>query len=163
MNRIYKNNEFMREAAPILEHSEFSKTKEIVHHGSTRYNHSIRVAYCSYLMSKVLKADVKASVKAGVLHDFFLERDDKNIAASTKMLVNHPTIAKENAIRYFNINEKEQNIIESHMFPFSAVSPKSKEAWIVTTCDKLVSSFEGADRFKTQLSIWVIFFINFVK
>ena len=38
-------------------------------------------------------------------------------------LLEHPTIAKENAINYFGINEKEQNIIESHMFPISNVIP----------------------------------------
>lgn len=163
MNKIYNDRQFMMVASPILTHKEFMKTKSIVHHGNTRYNHSVRVAYMSYTLSKILGFDVKSATRAGILHDFFLVRDDKNIATSTKMLLEHPSIAKENAINYFGINEKEQNIIESHMFPISNVVPKSKEAWIVTLSDKIVSLFEGATRAKAQLSLWIIFLINFVK
>lgn len=153
----------MNIASPILMHKEFLKTKSIVHHGNTRYNHSVRVAYISYKLSKVLGFDVNSAVRAGALHDFFLVRDDKNIVSSAKMLLEHPSIAKENAINYFGINEKEQNIIESHMFPISNVMPKSKEAWIVTLSDKIVAMFEGATRAKTQLSMWILFIINFIK
>ena len=44
MNKIYNNDEFMSVASPILNHEEFKKTKSIIHHGNTRYNHSVRVA-----------------------------------------------------------------------------------------------------------------------
>ena len=87
----------MKTASPILEHEEFVKTKNIVHHGDTRYNHSLRVAYLGYLLSKGLGCDTESVVRAGTLHDFFLIRDDKNIVTETKMLIKHPTIAKENA------------------------------------------------------------------
>lgn len=163
MNKIYNDKEFMRVAFPILTHNEFMKTKSIVHHGNTRYNHSVRVAYISYTLSKLLGCDVKSTIRAGALHDFFLVRDDKNIATSTKMLLEHPSIAKENAITFFGINEKEQNIIESHMFPISNVMPKSKEAWIVTLSDKIVAMFEGVTRAKAQVSLWMLFLINFIK
>ena len=163
MSKIYNNNEFMSVASPILSHEEFVKTKSIVHHGNTRYNHSVRVAYISYKLSKLLNADKNACIKAGVLHDFFLVRDDKNIVSSAKMLVNHPTLAKENAIKYFNVNEKEQNIIESHMFPISSVTPKTKEAWLVSISDKLVALMEGASSFKTQFGIWMLFMVNILK
>lgn len=163
INKIYNNSDFMKEASPILSHNEFIKTKSIVHHGTTRYNHSIRVAYLSYLASKALGCDTKSTVRAGVLHDFFLVRDDKNIVTETKMLIEHPSIAKENAITYFGVNEKEQNIIESHMFPISNTMPKSKEAWIVSICDKMVAFGESASKFKTQLSVWLLLIINFIK
>lgn len=163
MNKIYNDKEFMKVAYPILTHKEFMKTKSIVHHGNTRYNHSVRVAYMSYTLCKILGCDEKSVIRAGALHDFFLERNDKNIATSTKMLLEHPSIAKENAINYFGINDKEQNIIESHMFPLSNVAPKSKEAWVVTLSDKIVAMFEGISRAKAQVSLWIIFLINFVK
>lgn len=163
MNRIYKDNEYMSVAKPILTHKEFMKTKSIVHHGNTRYNHSVRVSYVAYKLSKILGFDTDAVIRAGALHDFFLIRDDKNIMTSTKMLIEHPKIAKENAINYFGINEKEQNIIESHMFPISDVVPKSKEAWLVTLSDKIVALFEGASRAKAQVSVWMLFLINFIR
>ena len=66
-------------SSPILTHKEFIKTKSIVHHGGTRFNHSVKVAYLSYKLSKLLGFDTNAATRAGILHDFFLERDDKNI------------------------------------------------------------------------------------
>lgn len=163
MNKIYNDKEFMKIASPILSNKEFIKTKTIIHHGTTRFNHSVRVAYLSYKMSRALGGDASAIVRAGVLHDFFLARDDKNIVAETKMLIKHPVIAKENAINYFGVNKKEQNIIEAHMFPISSVTPQSKEAWIVSVCDKLVAMLEGAGTVKTQFTVWMLFIVNFIK
>lgn len=163
MNKIYRDKEFMSMASAILTHKEFIKTKSIVHHGGTRFNHSVKVAYLSYKISKMLGCDTRAVVRAGTLHDFFLERDDKNIATETRMLIKHPSMAKENAINYFGVNEKEQNIIESHMFPISNVVPKYKEAWIVTMCDKIIAMIEGASTAKAQVTVWVLFLINFIR
>lgn len=163
MNRIYDDKDFMKSASSILTHKEFIKTKSIVHHGCTRYGHSLRVAYLSYKISKLLGFDTECVIRAGALHDFFLVRDDETILTNAKMFIKHPTMAKENAITYFGINEKEQNIIESHMFPASNVAPKSKEAWVVTLSDKLVALFEGASTVKAQLSMWVLFVVNFIK
>ena len=100
MKKIYNNKEFMSEASQVLTHNEFIKTKSIVHHGTTRYNHSVRVAYLSYLASKTLGLDTKSIIKGAVLHDFFLVRDDKNAASQTNILIEHPKIAKENAKYY---------------------------------------------------------------
>lgn len=163
MSRIYSDKKFMSVAGPILSHKEFLKTKSIVHHGNTRYNHSVRVAYLAYTLSKLFGCDQTSTIRGGALHDFFLVRDDKNIATSTKMLIEHPKIAKQNAITYFGVNEKEQNIIESHMFPVSNVAPKSKEAWLVTLSDKLVATFEGLGRAKAQATVWMLFLINFIR
>ena len=163
MNKIYNDKEFMQSASSILSHKEFIKTKQIVHHGSTRFSHSVKVGYLSYKVSKVLGFDTESAIRAGTLHDFFLIRDDENIATSSKMLIKHPSMAKENAINYFGVNEKEQNIIESHMFPISSVVPNSKEAWIVTFCDKIVAISEGMLRAKAQVSIWSLFIANFLR
>ncbi len=163
MSKIYKDKEFMSVASPILTHKEFMKTKSIVHHGNTRYNHSVRVAYVAYKLSKTLGCDVTSTIRGAALHDFFLVRDDKNIATSTKMFIEHPKIAKDNAIKYFGVNEKEQNIIETHMFPVSSVAPKYKESWIVTLSDKIVATLEGAKRPSTQISMWMLFLINFIR
>ncbi len=163
INKIYNDKDFMSIAEPILTHKEFIKTKSIVHHGNTRFNHSVRVSYIAYRLAKILGCDVTSTIRGGALHDFFLVRDDKNILTSAKMFVEHPAIAKENAIKYFAINEKEQNIIESHMFPTSSVVPKSKEAWIVTLADKISTVFEGAMQAKTQVGVWMLFLINIIK
>ena len=163
MNRIYNDKEFMMVASPILTHKEFMKTKSIIHHGNTRFNHSVRVAYVAYKLSKFTGADKVSTIRGASLHDFFLVRDDKNILTSAKMFIDHPKIAKENAIKYFAVNEKEQNIIESHMFPTSSVMPKSKEAWLVTIADKIMALVEGAGHAKTRFGVWMLFLINFIR
>ena len=163
LNRIYSDKNFMSLTNAILTHKEFVKTKNIVHHGSTRFDHSLKVAYVSYKLSKMLGCDVDSATRGATLHDFFLVRDDKNILTSAKMFVEHPTIAKENAIKYFGVNEKEQNIIESHMFPTSKVAPKSKEAWIVTFADKLVALSDGASSAKAKIALWMLFILNIIR
>lgn len=163
INKIYNDKKFMSVAEPMLTHKEFVKTKNIIHHGGTRFNHSVKVAYTAYKLSKILGCDTKSAIIGGTLHDFFLERDDDNLSAYTQMLINHPTIAKENAIKYFGVNEKEQNIIESHMFPTSKVAPKSKEAWIVALSDKIIAMSEGAVTAKARVALWMLFLVNFIR
>lgn len=163
INKIYSDKKFMSVAEPMLNHKEFVKTKNIIHHGGTRFNHSVKVAYVAYKLSKLFGCDTKSAIIGGTLHDFFLERDDDNISAYTKMLINHPTIAKENAIKYFGVNEKEQNIIESHMFPTSNVAPKSREAWIVALSDKIIAMSEGTVTAKARVAIWMLFLVNFIR
>ena len=163
LNRIYNDKNFMSLTNSILTHKEYVKTKSIVHHGSTRFDHSIKVAYLTYKVSKIFGWDVNSATRGAALHDFFLVRDDKNILTSAKMFVEHPTLAKENSIKYFGVNEKEQNIIESHMFPASKVAPKSKEAWIVTFADKVVALFDGATTAKAKFALWTMFLINIIR
>ena len=50
----YNDNVFQRIITPLIKNSDFSKTKEITHHGITRYEHSMRVAYFSYKVTKLL-------------------------------------------------------------------------------------------------------------
>ena len=163
MKKVYDDTEFMNIASKVLFNEEFLKTKKIIHHGTTRYDHSVRVAYLSYKLSKIIGGDRKSIIKAGALHDFFLEEYDNNIVKEAKMLVNHPSIAKQNAISYFGVNKKEENIIESHMFPMSNVMPKYKESWIVSIADKIVALRENAMRAKAQVSLWTILILNFLR
>ena len=60
----------------------------------------------------------------------------------------HPSYAAANAKRDFNINEKEEHIIRSHMWPLTVTKlPKSREAVIVCIADKLTSATETIMRF----------------
>lgn len=78
MNK-YQNKEFQRIISPITSDERFQKLKDIKHHGITRYEHSLRVAYYSYRVTKLLHLDYKETTEAALLHDFFMEEvDDKN-------------------------------------------------------------------------------------
>ena len=134
----YNNDEFNWIIQPIIDNKEYQKLKEVPHHGSTRYDHSMRVAYYTYLTAKFFHLDdYQATTKAALLHDFFIDEvKDKNMIARLRK---HPAYAAENAKEHFGLNEKQVDIIKTHMFPITFTPPKYIEGWIVTLADKYVS------------------------
>lgn len=161
----YQNNEFHRIVKPILDNSNFSDTKKITHHGITRYEHSMRVAYYSYIVTKFLKLDYKETTEAALLHDFFLDEvEDKNQVAKLRQ---HPTYAVENAKKYFDLSEKQEDIIKTHMFPVTFTPPKYLESWIVDIVDDVASIYERAStthkELQAAMSFLFVLFINYIK
>ena len=139
-NNINKDQNFLSTVSDILEHDEFLKTKDIVHHGMNRYDHSVKVAYYSYKMAKVFNLDEKEVARGALLHDFFLENQGElSFIEKQKLIVSHPKNAYENAAKYFDINEKQKDMILSHMWPFSPRIPRYLESWIVDLADDYVS------------------------
>ena len=62
---------------PILRNENFKKTYNIEHHGISRMEHSLKVSYYSYLIAKKLKFDYEAVARGGLLHDFYLDGDQR--------------------------------------------------------------------------------------
>lgn len=148
---IFYDYRFMEIARPIIEHEEYQKMKLIKHHDESVYEHSIKVAYSSYQVAYNNNLDWVSTIRGALLHDFFLYKFQKSlsfrlITDSIKHAAAHPVIALQNAKKYFSLNEKEENIIKAHMFPFGL--PKSKEAWIVSYVDKYIALFEYYSNFK---------------
>lgn len=148
---IFYDNRFMEIALPIIEHEEYQQMKFIKHHDESVYDHSLKVAYRAYEIAYSHDLDWVSTIRGALLHDFFLYKFKKTfsfrlITDSIKHAISHPIIALENAKKYFDLNEKEENIIKGHMFPFGL--PKSKEAWIVSYVDKYIASFEYCSNFK---------------
>ena len=161
----YKNREFNSLIQPIVENEEFLKTKNIKHHGLTRYDHSRRVAYFSYLVTKFLRLDYKETTEAALVHDFFTDEvKEKNGLARLRQ---HPTCAVENAKKYFELSDKQEDIIKTHMFPVTFTPPKYLESWIVDLVDDAASIYERAttmkDSIKTAASFIFVFIINYIK
>lgn len=141
MNIIEEDIEFERIIKDIDECVEFQRTKEIVHHSSNRYDHCRRVAYYSYLITKKLKLDYEETTRAALLHDFFLV-DNKDITFREKFgtLINHPKYALKYSEKFFNLSEKQKDIIATHMFPVAPTRvPKYLESWIVNLVDDYVA------------------------
>ena len=143
---------------------------DIKHHDSNRFNHSLKVSYYSYKISKKLKLDSISTARGGLLHDFFLERtvDYKKIKDKFKLYTGrHPKMAVNNSKKYFNINLIEEDIIRSHMFPIDIKVPNYSESWIVSCVDKFVSTFEFVKKFSHKLSyvsnFALLFLINMLK
>lgn len=147
----------------ILEDKEFNKIKKSVHHGTDRLEHSIKVSYYSYLISKKIGLDYETTARAGLLHDYFLTDNDKKMKDSAKSLFNHAKIASLNAIENFNISEKEKNIIETHMFPINIKPPKYLEGWVINFVDKALAVSEVSIKFKYTAVLWLLFLINIKK
>ena len=149
-NKITDQN-YLNIVNHILENKEFNKLDNINHHGITRLDHSIKVSYYSYVLTKHLKLDYKSVARAGLLHDFFISENVK-LKEKAKSFYIHPKYAKENANKHFNLNNKELNIIESHMFPIYTKIPKYIESWIVSIIDKSVAAFEFYKKYSTKIS-----------
>lgn len=152
--------EFESITRDILTHPEFIKLKSELHHGISRYEHSLRVAKTSYNLAKAMNLDYKSITRAGLLHDFYFDAEliDFN---KRKTLVEHPKIALQNSKRYFELNERQENAIVSHMFPLKGKIPKYKESFVVGISDKIVATHEMY-RYKAvmQLGIIMLFFFN---
>ena len=148
---IFYDNRFMEIALPIIEHEEYQQMKFIKHHDESVYDHSLKVAYRAYEIAYSHNLDWVSTIRGALLHDFFLYKFKKTfsfrlITDSIKHAISHPIIAFDKAKKYFDLKEKEENIIKGHMFPFGL--PKSKEAWIVSYVDKYIASFEYCSNFK---------------
>lgn len=131
----------------IINHDEFNKIRKIEHHGVTRFDHSVKVSYYSYKIAKWLRLDYKEVARGGLLHDFFLSdetRDSKERFISTFV---HPKKAVETACFNFDLNEKELDMIRTHMFPINLAVPKYAESWIVNVVDKVVAIAEFEQKF----------------
>jgi len=143
-------NEFNEYISDIVLNKKFNLLNKDLHHGITRYEHSMRVAKYSYIIAKKLKLkNIKSITRASLLHDFYINKDLENLN-SREQLKSHPYMAYKNAIEYYDINELEKDIIIHHMFPVTHELPKSKESFLVSMVDKLVATYEMI-RFKAPL------------
>ena len=155
-----KDREFESIVSDILYSDEFVKTKNIVHHGLNRYDHSIRVAYISYRISKALGLSYEEVARGGLLHDFFLI-DNNNISLKERALtlIIHPKYALRHSEKYFDLTPMEKDIIVSHMFPVAPTRvPKYLESWIVDLVDDVVSIVEELKAKKKTF----VRFVNYV-
>lgn len=147
-------NEYYEAIQDICEHEEFLKLKNYFHHNSSIYHHVHDVAHLSYRICKFLKLDHRSAARGALLHDFFLydwrNHDVPDLPRKKYHGIEHPMIAFDNAIKYFSINDIEEDIIKKHMWPLTFVPPKYKESFIVTFADKYLSSKEFISEFKKR-------------
>ena len=128
-------------AKDIIEKEKFQSLKNEPHHGLTRYQHVIRVAKGTYRLSKFLRMDYISATRGALLHDYFTNNDYQNIPRMQKGGT-HPVIALMNARSDHYLNDIEENIVVSHMFPLGKVKPNCKESWVVSSVDKSVAIYE---------------------
>lgn len=164
------DEEYLQIVKSIMENDEFNSLKNIKHHNSNRYHHSLTVSYKSYVIAKFLRLDYDQVARAGLLHDFYLERtvDYGKVKDKVKLFtIGHPEDAINNALKYFPLTMKERDIIRTHMFPLDFHIPKYAESWVVNMVDSVVSIREFALKFKYQISyatnMYLLLLFNFIK
>lgn len=170
MDYLSKDNNYKYIVSDIMDNENFLKLEKIPHHDSSRLNHSIKVSYYSYKISKALKLDYKQTARAALLHDFYFDRtkDYDKVKDKVKLYTTgHPADAVTNATKEFDLTIKEQDIIKTHMFPIDFRIPKYLEGWVVNLVDTCVSIHEFSNKFKyqinTALNLWLVLFINLRK
>nr|WP_319487642.1 HD domain-containing protein [uncultured Caproiciproducens sp.] len=116
----------------------------IQHANISCLEHSISVAYYSYVLSRKLNlnVDCRSIIRGALLHDFFLY--DWHVTKNPRGLhgFKHPLTALENAEEHFSLNDREKDIIAKHMWPLTLIPPKYKEALVVCLSDKFCSVIE---------------------
>ena len=134
--------EFINLVSDIIEKVKFEKLKSCIHHGTSRWEHSMRVSYLSYKVVKKLRLNYVETARGGLLHDFFVN-DDLTVMKQRFSMFFHPYYSLENAKKYFRLSPLEEDIIINHMFPsIPHKIPKNLESWIVSIVDKIVASYE---------------------
>ncbi len=127
-----------------------------IQHGHvTPYEHCKNVARVSFWMNRRLRlgADEQALAVGALLHDFYLYdwHDGRGYCGLRHLFrmhgFSHPMKACRNARLYFQLTEKEENIITSHMWPLTLLhAPSCREAVIVCIADKYCAVVEALYR-----------------
>ncbi|MGN1031200.1 MAG: HD domain-containing protein [Butyricicoccaceae bacterium] len=142
-------------AGDILEHPRFLELRHSRHHGKNNnlYDHCIRTARCALRLChsfELSKHDTEMIVRAALLHDFFEYnwRDDsfyrfrhsgtKVQRLSRMHAFYHGKRAAARASELFELNARQLEAIERHMFPLAKM-PMHKEGWIITLADKVAA------------------------
>lgn len=130
-----------------LKDGRVQQMNEYIQHGNvTTLDHCMNVTRMSMWLNHRLHigGDDKSLAVGALLHDFYLYDWHCDDDGSHRLHgFSHPGKASENAKKYFNIGQKEQKIIESHMWPLTISKlPSSREAVIVCIADKYCSAYE---------------------
>lgn len=139
---IKKDKEYKRIVKDIFRNVDFKKLYNIEHHGISRMEHSVKISYYSYKIAKKLKWDYVSVARGALLHDFYLDGDERNKKRKFFDTFIHPKKALDTTVDNFSVNNIEMNIIVSHMFPIYLSIPRYKESVLVNIVDKFIGSRE---------------------
>lgn len=167
MNFQSEDSNYNKIIENILENKAFNKLKSIEHHGISRYEHSLKVSYYSYKIAKALHLDYYETARGGLLHDFFISKEDRTTKERFLSTFTHPKKALETAKKHFDLSRKEEDMIKSHMFPINLSVPKYLESWIISGVDKVIAVNELSVKCRFQLryvyNVALLFIIGFIK
>jgi uncharacterized protein len=130
-------SEFINIASKLLEHSVVQRLAEFKHHsGKNRLDHSVEVAWHSFLLAKKMSLDCDVIVRGALLHDLFFY---DWLREGWLNGFRHPGISLKNAREITVLSKKEEDIIIKHMWPLTVIPPIYSESWIVCFIDTYCS------------------------
>ena len=138
-------NDFVNLIAPFIEDEKIKRMDDYIQHGCTStLEHCIAVAYVSYYIARKfhIKCDLDSLIRGALLHDYFLYDWHEKQDCPRLHGFSHAKKALDNAARDFELTNIERDIILKHMFPLNMKFPRYRESYIVTTADKICSSYE---------------------
>lgn len=143
--KCIRDKEYLDCVYDILISPVFQKMNDYIQHGTTTtLKHCLDVSYVSYKICKSYGFDYRSAARGGLLHDLFLY-DWHGYARRTGNYFHgftHPRVAHHNATHYFDLTDKEQDIILKHMWPLTIVPPKNIEGYVVMYADKYCGLLE---------------------
>ena len=108
-----KDYEYILLINDILNNKYFEELKKIEQHGTTRYDHSVRVSYKAYKIARFLHLNYRSAARAGLLHDFHYTTDFPNRRERMISMLSHSKKAVSNSMKHFELTEMEKDIIKS--------------------------------------------------
>lgn len=145
----------------IVEKQPVLSMRNIHHHPRTNcLEHSLLVSYVSFRISLKLNLDYRTAARAGLLHDLYLYNPKDSSAYEGLLAFAHPKAALKNAEQLVPLDDKERNIIISHMWPISRYMPHSREAWVVSTVDKICAVIETLGYIRMARKAWITRYIH---
>lgn len=122
------------------------RMRQYIQHGCvTTYEHCMRVAAISFWLNRRLNlgCDEVSLVRGAFLHDFYLYDWHEPHPEAGLHGFSHPAIALANAEQRYTLNDRERNVIRSHMWPLTLLTPpRCREAAVVCVADKMSSATE---------------------
>ena len=151
-----EDEEYMECVRDIMENPVFQSMDLFMQHGDTTCKvHCIKVSYLSYCICRRFGWDYVEAARAGLLHDLFLYDWHTHAKETGEHFhgFTHPRKALENAEKYFDLTDREKDMILRHMWPLTPIPPKSREGMAIIYADKFCGLAETAGRFKR----WVLY------
>lgn len=134
--------QFMALVEDLLENELVKQLGDFGQHvNTTRLQHSINVAYYTFLICRKLNWRVEEATRAALLHDLFHYNWEENKEEGWHPAV-HPVKALENAQTICEITPLMADGIVKHMWPLTIKLPKYKESWAITMMDKYCATLE---------------------
>lgn len=150
-----QDSEYVALVSDLLAKPEVQKLANYTqHHHSNRLDHSISVSYDSYLIAKKHHLNVRATARAGLLHDLFYYdwRTTKFNLGSHAFI--HPRVALRNAEKLTELTPMEKDIILKHMWGATAALPKYRESVIVSLVDDKEAVTEFFSPLEKRFTVW---------